>query len=64
MPNSRYKFYLLCLLFAITFTDLNAQLNATTAGNAVDLGGNCYRITAPVNDQVGGVWYDNAINFA
>ena len=52
---------LLCFSFSI---DGFAQLNAIWIGDATSLGNNCYRITDQVDWQVGGVWYDNPIDFA
>ncbi|WP_296319623.1 T9SS type B sorting domain-containing protein [Winogradskyella sp.] len=40
-----------------------AQLNSTTVGSASDIGNNCFIITPALNNQAGGVWYDNAIDF-
>ena len=40
-----------------------AQLNATTIGDAIDQGNNCYTITEDLEFQSGGVWYDNPIDF-
>uniref|UniRef100_UPI0026072882 L-type lectin-domain containing protein n=1 Tax=Winogradskyella sp. TaxID=1883156 RepID=UPI0026072882 len=64
MQNSRLDLKLLIFL-CISFLsgELYAQLNATTIGDAVDLGGNCYRITPDLLNQSGGVWYDNPIDF-
>lgn len=52
---------LLVLFFS---TKLCAQLNAELIGDATSIGNNCYVITQNVQWQVGGVWYDNPINFA
>ncbi|WP_445381302.1 lectin-like domain-containing protein [Robiginitalea sp. IMCC43444] len=41
-----------------------SQLDATTAGSASDLGGNCYIITPDLLNQTGAVWYNNGIDFA
>ncbi len=41
-----------------------AQLNANLIGQASDSGGNCYVITQDQLNQVGGVWYNNPIDFA
>ncbi|MBV7269632.1 concanavalin A lectin, partial [Winogradskyella sp. WHY3] len=51
------------LCISLFSRDLYAQLNATTIGNAVDLGNNCYRITPDLLNQSGGVWFNNPINF-
>ena len=40
-----------------------AQLNPTFVGDAVSLGGDCYRITDAITNQIGAVWYDNTIDF-
>lgn len=40
-----------------------AQLNATLIGDAIDQGNNCYTITQNLETQIGGVWYDNPIDF-
>ena len=41
-----------------------AQLNPNFIGDAISLGNDCYRITNNVNNQLGGVWYDNPIDFS
>ena len=51
------------LVFSISFSNTYAQLNATVVGNAVDQGDNCFIITQDLFNQVGGVWYDNPIDF-
>ncbi|NRB61089.1 MAG: hypothetical protein HRU50_14250, partial [Winogradskyella sp.] len=51
----------ICLV--ISSHTLNAQLNATTIGDAVDIGGNCFIITPDELWQSGGVWYNNPIDF-
>ncbi len=53
--------FLVCISFLTC--EINAQLNATTIGDATDLGNNCYRITPDLLNQSGGVWYDNPIDF-
>ena len=64
MQNPRLDLKLLLFLCISLFSgEIYAQLNATTIGDAVDLGNNCYRITPDLLNQSGGVWYDNPINF-
>ncbi len=64
VQNSRLDLRLTIFLCISFFTgEVYAQLNATTIGNAVDLGNNCYRITPDLLNQSGGVWYDNPIDF-
>ncbi|WP_236611988.1 lectin-like domain-containing protein [Psychroflexus gondwanensis] len=41
----------------------DAQLNAQVTGDAIDQGNNCYTITKDQEFQVGGVWYNNPIDF-
>jgi len=41
----------------------HAQLNPTLIGDAQDSGDNCFVITPDLLSQVGGVWYDNPIDF-
>ncbi len=53
------------MLLCIGFSPVcHAQLNAVTVGDATSVGNNCYRITDDVDWQVGGVWYDNPIDFS
>uniref|UniRef100_UPI002604A3A6 lectin-like domain-containing protein n=1 Tax=Winogradskyella sp. TaxID=1883156 RepID=UPI002604A3A6 len=54
---------LIFLCISLVAGEVHAQLNATTIGNAIDLGGNCYTITPDLLNQSGGVWYDNPIDF-
>ncbi|WP_111683362.1 L-type lectin-domain containing protein, partial [Winogradskyella tangerina] len=64
MQNSRLYTKLLIGFCVFLFTGkIYAQLNATTIGDASDLGGNCYQITPDLLNQSGGVWYDNPIDF-
>ncbi len=57
------KRYLILIVFIISFSKSYAQLNATVIGNAIDQGNNCFTITQDLLNQVGGVWYDNPIDF-
>ena len=50
-------------LYFVGTSILNAQLNATIIGDAIDQGNNCYTITRDILNQAGGVWYDNPIDF-
>lgn len=55
-----------CIILILVYFScavLHAQLNATTIGNAVSQGNNCFIITPDLLNQQGGVWYDNAIDF-
>ena len=61
MPLKNYIYTLLVILIS---HDMAAQLNANLIGQASDLGSNCYIITQDNLNQVGGVWYDNAIDFS
>lgn len=56
-------FFISLFLYFISTSLVNAQLNATIIGDAIDQGNNCYTITQDVLFQVGGVWYDNPIDF-
>lgn len=49
------------IYFMCQFT--SAQLMPQFIGSAVDQGNNCYTVTPDVLDQVGGVFYDNPIDF-
>lgn len=58
------QFFIAAFACCIGFSQLGfAQLNATTVGDAASIGNNCYRITDDIEWQVGGVWYDNPIDF-
>ena len=59
-----FKNFILIQLFLLLGYNLFAQLNANLIGQASDLGSNCYIITQDNLNQVGGVWYDNPINFS
>ena len=61
--KSRIFLWISLLSFSFSI-DGFAQLNAIWIGDATSLGNNCYRITDQVDWQVGGVWYDNPIDFA
>ena len=57
----------LCYFTLITFLISlkgHSQLNASVIGSAQVLDNNCFLITPAVNDQSGGVWYDNSIDFS
>ena len=56
-------FYLTTCLALISFKG-RAQLNANVLGSAEILDNNCFLITPAVNNQSGGVWYDNSIDFS
>tara|TARA_B110000967_G_C18300103_1_gene277940 strand:- start:37 stop:354 length:318 start_codon:yes stop_codon:yes gene_type:complete len=66
MLNSNKATLIVLLTFtAVCFQNFShAQLNATTVGSASDLVGNCFVITPDLLQLVGGVWYDNPIDFA
>ncbi|RZN84690.1 MAG: T9SS type B sorting domain-containing protein [Winogradskyella sp.] len=57
------KDYIALIFLYFSCSVLHAQLNATTIGDAQSLGNNCFIITQDILSQVGGVWYDNAIDF-
>ncbi|MBT8244592.1 MAG: T9SS type B sorting domain-containing protein [Winogradskyella sp.] len=61
MLSVKNQIILIFLLFSGSI--LHAQLNATTIGDAVNQGDNCFIITQDLDFQSGGVWYDNAIDF-
>lgn len=56
-------FYLTTFLTLISLKG-HAQLNANVLGSAEILDNNCFLITPAVNNQSGGVWYDNSIDFS
>jgi hypothetical protein len=58
------KVLILFTALFISNIEISAQLNTTTVGDAVDLGGNCFLITNTLQSQTGGVWYDNPIDFS
>ena len=54
----------LLLLICISISGrLFAQLMPQFTGSAVDIGNNCYTITPDINNQAGGVFYNNPIDF-
>ena len=55
--------YFTLIIFLISLKG-HSQLNASVIGSAQVLDNNCFLITPAVNDQSGGVWYDNAIDFS
>ena len=58
--NKLYYFTLITFLISLKG---HSQLNASVIGAAQVLDNNCFLITPAVNDQSGGVWYDNLIDF-
>ncbi|TAI49594.1 lectin-like domain-containing protein [Flagellimonas allohymeniacidonis] len=61
----KFRIIVVFLLFALGYYNPSfSQLDASTIGSAVDLGGNCYSITPDQLDQAGGVWYNNSVDFA
>jgi gliding motility-associated-like protein len=60
-PNKIYYFTLIIFLISLKG---HSQLNASVIGSAQVLDNNCFLITPAVNDQSGGVWYDNPIDFS
>ena len=59
--NKLYYFTLITFLISLKG---HSQLNASVIGAAQVLDNNCFLITPAVNDQSGGVWYDNPIDFS
>ena len=59
--NKLYYFTLITFLISLKG---HSQLNASVIGAAQVLDNNCFLITPAVNDQSGGVWYDNLIDFS
>jgi gliding motility-associated-like protein len=59
----RFQYWVILFLLACCGHSINAQLNASIIGDAVDEGNNCYTITQDLEFQSGGVWYDNPIDF-
>jgi len=57
------KSYLSLLIILCCVSQADAQLNAQVTGDAIDQGNNCYTITQDQEFQVGGVWYNNPIDF-
>ena len=62
MKNLLQKCFI-ALLFVFFSTKGYAQLNAVTIEDAQSIGNNCYIITEDVIWQIGGVWYNNPIDF-
>ena len=58
------KIIIFSLLLCICNFQISAQLNDTTIGDALNLGGNCFLITPEGQYKAGGVWYDNPIDFS
>ena len=58
------KLYYFTLITFLIFSKGHSQLNASVIGAAQVLDNNCFLITPAVNDQSGGVWYDNPIDFS
>ena len=58
------KLYYFTLITFLIFSKGHSQLNASVIGAAQVLDNNCFLITPAVNDQSGGVWYDNLIDFS
>ncbi len=54
----------LFLVFALALFKLTAfaQLNVSLIGDAVSDGDNCFTITLDIQNQAGGVWFDNPID--
>ena len=59
--NKLYYFTLITFLISLKG---HSQLNASVIGAAQVLDNNCFLITPAINDQSGGVWYDNPIDFS
>lgn len=57
------KSYLSLLIILCCVSQADAQLNAQVTGDAIDQGNNCFTITQDQEFQVGGVWYNNPIDF-
>lgn len=58
------KLYYFTLITFLISLKGHSQLNASVIGAAQVLDNNCFLITPAVNDQSGGVWYDNPIDFS
>ena len=58
------KIYYFTLIIFLISSKGHSQLNASVIGSAQVLDNNCFLITPAVNDQSGGVWYDNPIDFS
>ena len=58
------KIYCFTLIIFLISLKGHSQLNASVIGSAQVLDNNCFLITPAVNDQSGGVWYNNAIDFS
>ncbi|MDC0950476.1 L-type lectin-domain containing protein, partial [Flavobacteriaceae bacterium] len=62
MKNIPQNWFPVILLLFLT-TKGYTQLNAVILGNASSNGNNCYTITEDLTTQLGGVWYNNPIDF-
>ncbi|RLJ69167.1 hypothetical protein CLV86_0562, partial [Lacinutrix venerupis] len=61
-PKFYSKFYFIIVLFFFISQQVLAQLAPSLVGNTIDLGGDCYQITANSNTQLGAVWFNNTID--
>lgn len=57
------QLYFSIFFLCITLAPVKAQLKPTIIGDAIDQGDNCFIITPDEEFKIGGVWYNNPIDF-
>ncbi|MUU79865.1 lectin-like domain-containing protein [Winogradskyella endarachnes] len=61
--NRKVENFILLVIFMLSANLCLAQLAPEFVGDAVSIGGDCYRITEQQQNQSGAVWYQNPIDF-